>query len=103
MAKKKKRAKVTVTIAVDSHGGIYVDREPIHIDKNTDIEWKHTKDFVVCFGEGSPFKGKAFRSRSSKATSNGLGSGISGNPKKVYKYLVVTDSGETIDPGVIIH
>ena len=92
-----------VQIKDDPLGGIFVDRDPVHVGSGNSVDWDYTGsvDFVVCFASGSPFAGNVFRS-AGRHVNSGAAS-VAGNPHKVYKYLVITDAGGVIDPGVIVH
>ena len=91
-----------VRINRDPLGGIFVDRDPVHVRSGDSVDWVYAGgEFVVCFASGSPFASNVFRSSAGRVNSGAAG-GL-GGANKVYKYLVITDANDMIDPGVIVH
>ena len=96
---------LTVHINDDPLGGIYIDRDPIHVDKNTEIEWEYVganaSGFTILFANDSPFAQKVYHSKAKKANSKAPNaSAVKG---MTYKYFVLADNDAVIDPGVIVH
>jgi hypothetical protein len=95
----------TVRVTINKNNlGIYVDQDPARASARDVVEWAYAdSEFVIYFPDGSPFPtGDVFRSHANVANPGPVPMGI-GNKRKVYKYIVITDDGGAIDPGVIIH
>jgi hypothetical protein len=92
----------TITVSVVS-GSIVVDPyAPIlEISQNDKVKWKGNPanlDFLVCFGDRTPFKHKHFgkiRNQSGPIKAQPCGT------EDYFKYSVEAD-GITLDPGIII-
>ena len=96
---------------IDTKWGPYVDRDPVYVGPNEEIEWKYdiqkakemNKDkskepfFSVDFYPPKPFKGGPFH----EGHASSGRPDVPANEHHTYKYSVTTGAGK-IDPGVIV-
>lgn len=97
---------VTVTIKKDSDGYITVDKDPVHVKGNQTITWSYDNkdcEFTIAFPGECPFDKAVYRSSNYGATSSGPTPGLPTNTHKTYEYVVALDTGQAIDPGVVLH
>ena len=96
---------VTVTIHVDSKGGVErVDPEPFEIFKSKyeQVLWKASDPkahFTVDFGDHSPFDYTQFSD--AEPYSGLVRRDVLGDPGKYYKYTVRA-GGKSLDPGGVV-
>lgn len=104
---------ITVNITKDSSTGyVSVDKDPVHINSSQKVEWSYgatDSQFTVVFPGECPFDKAVWRSGTNtqgsgeSVTSQKPTSGLPTNIHKTYKYVVAFDTGEAIDPGVVLH
>jgi hypothetical protein len=92
-----------ITISIDSTNQIAVDPygADISIGKHDSVKWKCTaagKDWVVCFGQESPFGDRHFfKGRRDSGPIN-----PQATSEKYYKYTVEVEGYPALDPGIIV-